>query len=122
MKRLAVLAIIALFSVLALAVPVFAQSGEGFELIWYTIDNGGKYSAAAPFWLCGTAGQPDANTFMSGGSYELTGGFWYIKVQYPTAVGLTSLTASMKEPLWAISLVLVLVAIGFFVWRRHRIG
>ena len=49
--------------------------GQSFQVDWYTIDGGGGTSAAGPFAVSGTIGQPDAGS-MSGGSYQLNGGFW----------------------------------------------
>ncbi len=58
-----------------------AQTGEGYDLTWSTIDAGGGTSAASPYTLVGTIGQPDAaatlaGAAMSGGGYTLVGGFW----------------------------------------------
>jgi hypothetical protein len=44
------------------------------DLSWRSIDGGGGSSSAGPFELDGTIGQPDAG-FMTGGSFELSGGF-----------------------------------------------
>jgi hypothetical protein len=54
-----------------------APAGE-FDLTWNTIDGGGGTSAGGAFTLSGTIGQPDAQVspVMSGGSFQLTGGFW----------------------------------------------
>jgi hypothetical protein len=55
------------------------QSGGGFDLTWSTIDGGGAMnSAGGSFDLSGTVGQPDTQSppVMTGGSFELTGGFW----------------------------------------------
>jgi hypothetical protein len=44
---------------------------------WYTIDGGGELlSTGGNYELSGTIGQPDAGE-MSGGTYSLTGGFWF---------------------------------------------
>ncbi|MFO0973831.1 MAG: hypothetical protein U1A27_10390 [Phycisphaerae bacterium] len=46
---------------------------------WFTVDGGGAMnSAGGAFSLSGTIGQPDAKVapVMSGGTFELTGGFW----------------------------------------------
>ena len=52
-------------------------SGPGYDLDWYTIDGGGAtYLTGGQYELGATAGQPDAG-FMSGGVYDLGGGFWY---------------------------------------------
>ena len=56
---------------------VFAQV---FEISRSTIDGGGVMRSAdlggSGFELSGTIGPPDAGT-MSGGSFQLTGGFWF---------------------------------------------
>jgi len=55
--------------------PTLAQ----FEISWYTIDGGGAMSSmGGTFDLAGTIGQPDAQAppVMTGGTFELTGGFW----------------------------------------------
>lgn len=57
---------------LALSAPV--QGAGTYEISWYTIDGGGKITSG-DYALVGTIGQPDAGA-MSGGSYELLGGFW----------------------------------------------
>ena len=58
-------------------VPSLA-GGPNFELTWFTIDGGGgaSQSADGSIVLNGTIGQPDAGA-MSGGPFELTGGFWF---------------------------------------------
>lgn len=63
---------------LLMNVAAFAQSGGGFDLTWNTIDGGGGVSTGGGFELSGTIGQADATTasLLTGGSYELTGGFW----------------------------------------------
>ena len=54
------------------AVPAAAQ----FALDWFTIDGGGAMqSSGGAYTLGGTIGQPDAGP-MSGGNFELGGGFW----------------------------------------------
>ena len=74
---------------LAAAIPALAlaQTGgspsalleTGYDLTWYTIDNGGGTTAGVgspnPYILNGTVGQPDASAW-SGGGYVLVGGFW----------------------------------------------
>ena len=52
------------------------NSGEGFDLSWWTADGGGAmFSTGGSYSLGSTIGQPDAGT-LSGGSYSLNGGFW----------------------------------------------
>jgi hypothetical protein len=61
---------------LLLASAVLAQSGEGYDLSWWTVDGGGgTFSGGGVYSLGGTAGQPDAG-MMTGGAYTLAGGFW----------------------------------------------
>ncbi len=66
---------IALLICLGLASPATAQSGDGYDLSWSTIDGGGDTSSGDGCSLTGTVGQPDAGV-MTGGSYMLIGGFW----------------------------------------------
>lgn len=52
-------------------------NADEFEMTRSTIDGGGiMQSTGGSFELSGTIGQPDAG-FMSGGSFDLTGGFWF---------------------------------------------
>lgn len=51
-------------------------TGADFDISWYTIDGGGGTSAGGDFVLSGTIGQPDAGSLMTGGGFELAGGFW----------------------------------------------
>jgi hypothetical protein len=60
-------------------IPAIAQSGGGYDLSWSTVDGGGGTSTGGNYELSGTIGQPDAGSPaspMSGGNYELVGGFW----------------------------------------------
>jgi len=57
------------------ATPLPEPNATGFNISSYTIDAGGGDSAAGAFEVTGTAGQPDAGV-MTGGSFELSGGFW----------------------------------------------
>ena len=51
--------------------------GQDYDIDWFTIDGGGEmFSTGGTYTLSGTIGQPDAGE-MSGGSYNLTGGFWF---------------------------------------------
>lgn len=62
---------------LALAAPLRAQTGGGYDLTWNTVDGGGvTFATGGPYSLGGTIGQPDAGA-SSGGAYTLSGGFWY---------------------------------------------
>ena len=65
---------------LALALALVGTAvGQDFAVDWWTVDGGGAMSATGgAFALSGTIGQPDAasNPTLSGGAFELTGGFW----------------------------------------------
>ncbi|MHC4089370.1 MAG: hypothetical protein ACYSVY_03660 [Planctomycetota bacterium] len=63
---------------LALGMATIANA-DNYDLSWHTIDGGGGYSAGGDFELEGTIGQHDAGPStgtMTGGSFELVGGFW----------------------------------------------
>jgi hypothetical protein len=63
----------------AIAAIMLAGSlvASDFELSRWTVDDGGGvFTTGGEFELSGTAGQPDAAT-MAGGSFQLTGGFWF---------------------------------------------
>ena len=61
------------------AMPLGAFAGD-FAIDWFSIDGGGEMSSSGGgFELAGTIGQHDASTtVMTGGSFELTGGFWQV--------------------------------------------
>ncbi len=74
-----------------LPIPDDLPTGDGggtdgpsaFDMNWYTIDGGGAtFLTSGAYSLGGTAGQPDAG-FMSGGDFELGGGFWYGVIEIP---------------------------------------
>ena len=55
-------------------VPTLA---DDFTVAWWTYDAGGVISAAGgDYELSGTIGQPEAGVVMTGGGFELSGGFW----------------------------------------------
>jgi hypothetical protein len=71
--------LLALGTLLLLAAVAGAQAGSSpaYDLSWWTVDGGGETLSTGPgYSLGGTAGQPDAGPVMSGGDYQLTGGFW----------------------------------------------
>jgi len=68
--------IVILALTLALSVGVSVQP-QDFDIHWRTIDAGGlMFSSGGDYELSGTVGQPDAGA-MTGGEFELTGGFWF---------------------------------------------
>lgn len=72
-RKLSIL--ITLLVLLLTTLTVSAQSGDGFDLSWSTIDGGGGTSIGGNYSLSGTVGQADAGV-QSGGGYTLAGGFW----------------------------------------------
>lgn len=74
MKRAAILLTLAIL--LLLTSITLAQSGNGYDLSWWTVDDGGGHSEGqGGYTLYGTVGQPDAGA-LEGGEYSLSGGFW----------------------------------------------
>jgi len=75
--RLASALLLALALAWGVAEPAAAQT---FEIPWFTIDGGGAMftTDGQPngFELSGTIGQLDAGPTMTGGGFELVGGFW----------------------------------------------
>jgi hypothetical protein len=63
-----------------LATTLFAATAlmaDDISLDWWTIDAGGEmWTSGGDFELSGTIGQTDAGPTLTGGSLELTGGFW----------------------------------------------
>ena len=59
-----------------------AATAQDFDISWYTIDGGGEmFTSGGDFELSGTIGQHDAGPStgaMTGGDFELVGGFWAI--------------------------------------------
>ena len=67
-----------ILSVGLLAVCGAAFAGEPFAIDWHTVDGGGGTSSGGDFLLTGTIGQSDASSAgapLSGGDFELVGGF-----------------------------------------------
>ncbi len=63
--------------VTAVLTCTWPASAQSFDISWYTIDGGGgMFTAGGEYELSGTIGQPDAGLPMTGGSFELSGGFW----------------------------------------------
>jgi hypothetical protein len=72
-KIFLILGVLSLLSTFALA----QSSGGDYTITKSTIDGGGGTSAGGSYSLTGTVGQADASLqSLSGGPYQLTGGFW----------------------------------------------
>lgn len=89
-KILLLIFLLCLGVVTAVAVAANGPTG-GFALGWWTADGGGGTSEGGPFRLSGTIGQADAGQ-VSGGTYQLTGGFWNEAVKGISGVPLSSKT------------------------------
>ncbi len=74
-NRMTVLVAIAL---LLAGSTALAQSGDGYDLTWWTVDGGGASGDAGGngYTLDGAIGQPDAGA-LTGNDYTLVGGFWH---------------------------------------------
>jgi hypothetical protein len=75
MKRLISRSFISATVFFSMTLAALAQ----YEISWSTIDGGGLLNSnGGSYLLSGTIGQADAKSppVVSGGSYELTGGFW----------------------------------------------
>lgn len=63
------------------AAPALARA-QSVDLTWHTFDGGGgMFTTGSTFELSGTIGQPDAGSPavpLTGGPFELVGGFWPI--------------------------------------------
>ena len=70
-----------------LAMPFTPALGD-FAINWATIDSGGQmWTTGDHYELSGTIGQHDAGTLMSGGTFQLSGGFWPGAVEEPFCLG-----------------------------------
>jgi hypothetical protein len=70
------LILLALLSGLLVTGSAWAQSGDGYDLSWWTLDGGGGVVSGGGFSLSGTAGQPEAGAILTGGDYTLASAFW----------------------------------------------
>ncbi|MBK9120603.1 MAG: hypothetical protein IPM18_13540 [Phycisphaerales bacterium] len=73
-----------------LTMVVVGTAAAQYDINWWTVDGGGAmFTMGGAYELSGTIGQPDAGAAMTGGSYELVGGFWAIGAAAPpvTCVG-----------------------------------
>lgn len=78
---------------ISIATPTQAQ----FEVTRSTMDGGGGSSGGGEFQVSGTVGQPDAGV-LSGGGYQLTGGFWGIGVESTTPTETPTETTETPTP------------------------
>ncbi|NUQ37468.1 MAG: hypothetical protein HUU23_06640 [Caldilineales bacterium] len=74
-KKLSRMLLTALAALL-FAAAAWAQSGQGYNLTWWTVDGGGEVVSGKGYTLLGTAGQAEAGPALSGSGYTLSSGFW----------------------------------------------
>ena len=60
---------------LAIALPVLAQTSSNYDLWWHVVAGGGGRMESPGYTLLGTTGQTGAAS-MASGAYGLSGGFW----------------------------------------------
>ena len=88
---------------LASFATMLATRAQSYDLSWYTIDGGGgMFSAGGTYSLGGTIAQSDAGP-MTGGQFEVQGGFWAgapagVGVPAATVVGAVSRKANPAGP------------------------
>ncbi len=59
-------------------ISVAATLADDFEVVRHAINGGGvTHAAGGDFELSCTIGQADAGVMMTGGGFEVTGGFWF---------------------------------------------
>jgi hypothetical protein len=76
MTRKGLSLLVAVGMCLAISMPAAAQSDDGYDVMWFTIDCGGVLlSRGGGFSLGGAMGQSDAES-LSGDGYTLVGGLW----------------------------------------------
>ena len=73
--KIPILTLVALL-VLSSAVIAYAQTGNGFDLTWWTVDGGGGTLEGGGYTLAGTVGQPEPGPASTGGGFTLSHGFW----------------------------------------------
>ncbi len=66
---------VALLAACLLMTVAAGQARGELVLTWSSIDGGGGMSSGGPYLVTATIGQADAGS-MSGGEYEVRGGFW----------------------------------------------
>jgi hypothetical protein len=82
---------------LVLASMSLAASSD-LALPWWTLDGGGGNSQGGDYVLRSSIGQSEAGPRMSGGNYNLAGGFWYVvKVEAPIVPPAATLTVTPAE-------------------------
>ncbi len=70
------LLLLILLTLLLLASIAWAQTGSGYDLSWWTVDNGGGAASGGGLELKGTVGQAEVGPVLEGSDMILSSGFW----------------------------------------------
>ena len=95
MKRLTTIVLAAL-ALVSLVSKAPAQTGDGYDLSWLTVDSGGGSSSSDGYTLSGTIGQFDVGAALNGGDYTLVGGFWSGAISLPPSIYFIYLPSILK--------------------------
>jgi len=79
---------------LFLTAGAWAQS---YSVDWHTVAGGGGTSTAGVYSVSSTIGQHQAGTSMTGGGYDLAGGFWALFATPPTTSSPSTLNIFLTE-------------------------
>lgn len=66
---------------LCLSMSLAVAGAQTLEITRHVVSGGGGHSAGSDYSLSGTVGQPEASARISGGAFELRGGYWAGSVQ-----------------------------------------
>ncbi len=81
-KRMMLAVALVMIGCLLLVGALRVQAG-GYEISWWSVDNGGGAVASGAYAISGGVGQADAHASITAGAYTVVGGFWVD--QPPTA-------------------------------------
>lgn len=84
-------------AVLPLLLTTGLTHALSFDLPWSTLDCGGGTSTGGIFQVSSTIGQPDAGGPMTGGAFEVTGGFWAGITPAGTGAPAATLTSAVSR-------------------------
>jgi hypothetical protein len=69
--------LVILLALVVLTLSTWSSLAQGgYSVSWWTVDGGGAQSGGGSYLVKGTTGQTDAGPAMSGGRYQVSGGFW----------------------------------------------
>ena len=68
-----------------LSMLVAGAGAQTLDVTRHVVAGGGGHSSGGSFSMSGTVGQPDASAAISGGAFELRGGYWMGAAQTGTS-------------------------------------